>query len=335
MMARALAALLLAVLAATAANIEDAVRRIDAVASDAEGRLLVSTAIAGRLKMHRNHVVLLRRQSGKSYGRIFVTTLRERGAPEKEIEREINALLAELASGGVREEGVGIGPVLTVSTGVDHSAAATYFSVVPEAGFETRHAGLVFGAPLYRVSADGTVSQGVGDVYTAGFVRGSVAGLDLSANLSVGFPTGDVDLGLGAGKTSVDGRFTVARSFERGRVFASAGGSNFLFNNFIYQRPFISDGPAAHFAGGGEVYPVGRLAVGLGMFAVEASGVQEAITSPASTSTVDLADRGVNAWATVALSRQVWLEFAVARSFPLELTTARAGVVFSIFGRGR
>ena len=254
-----------------------------------------------------------------------------------------------------------LGPVLTVSTAVDRSSWATYFSVVPEFGIETRHAGLVFGAPLYRVTAGGSVSQGVGDVYTAAYARGKAGVLDLGANLSVGFPTGDVELGLGAGKTSVDGRFTVARNFERGRVFASGGGSNFLFNNFIYQRPYISDGPAAHFSGGGEVYPARRLALGAALFAAQPWGSQTVATAPTSdpwlppksrgrglparptqgsapaveTPAADLADRGVNGWATVALSPRVWLEFGVARSFPFELTTARVGLVFPILGRSR
>lgn len=358
--------LIVAGLAVAAADLDTALRRIDAASGDAEGRLAVSTAIAGRLKIHRNRVALLRRQTGRSYSQILVATLRERGASEQEIEREVLAVAEEVQSRGAEETAPRIGPVLTLTTAFDRSSAAAYYSVVPEAGIETPHAGLVFGAPLYRVTAGGTASQGIGDVYTAGYVRGKAAGLELGANLSVGFPTGDVALGLGAGKTSVDGRFTAARNFERGRVFASAGGSNFLFNNFIYQRPYISDGPAAHFSGGGEVYPARRLAIGVAAFAAQPSGTQTVATAPApepwqppksrgrgvpsrptespapsgaaalvETPAADLADRGINGWATVALSRQVWLEFGVARSFPFELTTARIGLVFNIFGSAR
>ncbi len=355
MILRAAAALLLAVCAA-AAQPEELARRVDAAAEGPEGRLRVATAVGERLGMHRNRVALLRRQTGAGYGRIFIDTLRERGASEERIERELRGLLAELE--GVAPARPGIGPVLTIRTGIDRSSVATYYSVAPEVGVENRHAGVVLGAPLYSLSAGGESFLGVGDVYAAGWVRGRAARLDLSAGLSVGFPTGDEDAGLGAGKTSVDGRFTAAYRLERGRVFGSVGGSNFLFNNFVYQRPYISSGPAAHFSGGGEVYPVRRIAVGMGLFAVQPSGVQELSTAPApepwrppgrgagtpqppgqsarvAVPAADLADRGINGWAAVALSRQVWLEAAVARSFPFNLTTARVWLVFYIFGTGR
>jgi hypothetical protein len=360
---RAIALLLSAVLCAapahSATEADGAVRRIDAMADNPDSKIALADAIAKRLGMHRNHLLRMRRESGHSFGQIFAETLRERGTSDQEIARAASALLRGFEDGD--ESPARVAPVLTFSSAVDRSTAALFYSFVPEAGIETRHAALVFGAPLYRVSAGGTVSSGMGDAYAAGTLSGTAGGLDLSAALSVGFPTGNASLGLGAGQTTLDGSFTAARSFERGRVFASAGGSSFLFNNFVYQRPYMSDGPAAHFAAGGEWYGLRRLSLGAGGFAVRAGGAQSVTslpgaeawrpghprghgstspapaTEPAGTvaTTSDAADYGVNTWASVALSRNTSLEFGAARSIAFSLTSVRVGITVRVFGRGR
>jgi hypothetical protein len=361
---RAIALLLSAVLctapARSATETDGAVRRIDAVAENPDSRIALASAIAERLGMHRNHLLRIRRESGRSFGQIFVATLRERGEGDEQIVREAGELLRDTENDG--DESPRIAPVLTFSSALDRSAAATFYSFVPEAGIETRHAALVFGAPLYRGSAGGTVSSGMGDAYAAGSLHGTAGGLDLDTTLSIGFPTGNASLGLGAGKTTVDGSFTAGRSFERFRVFGSAGGSSFLFNNFIYQRPYVSDGPAAHFAGGGEWYGLRRLAVGAGGFAVRAGGSQSVTslpgaeawrpghprghgpmspapaTEPAGTVTTtatDVTDYGVNGWASLALTRNASLEFGAARSVAYSLTSVRVGIRVRVFGRGR
>ncbi|MCL5742761.1 MAG: hypothetical protein M1541_02365, partial [Acidobacteria bacterium] len=170
-----------------------------------------------------------------------------------------------------------ISPVLSVDTAADHNSAGTFYTVMPEVGIDSRHASLVASIPWYRNSGSTFSNAGIGDVYATGLLRTSVKRYDLASSLTIGFPTGDHALGLGAGKLTFDAAGTVVVNFGKIRPFVTAGFANSIFN-IGYQRPYISDGNPAHFAGGAEFQLTGRLLVGVGGFAVRPQGEQAVVS---------------------------------------------------------
>jgi len=356
------------------AALQAEIRKIDTAAADPDGRLAVVGAMAERLNVHRNHLVLLRRQTGQSYGRIFVSELKSAGRSPEAILAEAQALNGEIENRwrGAEDREAGLVPILSVSAGVDHNSAGAFYSLRPEVGVGSGPAALVLGVPFYRNSpaelpaAQGSIQRfsagGIGDVYTAGFLRGHVARCELGSSLTVGFPTGDHLKGLGAGKVTVDVAGMVAGNLERFRPFVSAGFANSVFSNVGYQRPYITDGNAAYFSGGLELQLARRLRIGAGGFAVRPSGEQvvysrvipgrrpggqtppgrsDGSTKPPKTPVYEIAplttspaselqDHGANAWVSVALHRAASLNLAVARSVPFQLTTVRVGLSFDI-----
>jgi hypothetical protein len=256
------------------------IQQIDSLAADADSRLAVVSAMADALGVHRNHLVLLRKETGQSYGLIFLQSLQKQGLDEEAIARRLQALEADIrqrisqertGNGGAPASGVR--PVLSLNTGVDYSSAATFVWVNPEFGIAAKRASLVAGVPYYRDSSDGTAVTGVGDAYAMGSLYGRAARVDLGTSLLVGFPSGDKNLGLGAGKTTVDVSGTLSYAFERARPFVSAGFGNSVFN-FAYQRPYISDGNAAQLTGGIDFHTASHLAAGAAGFGVIPSGTQ-------------------------------------------------------------
>jgi hypothetical protein len=250
------------------------VARVDAAGANPDHKLVVVAVLAEHLKVHRNHLVFLRKQTGDSYGRIFVASLEESGASKADILRQLRSVNAEIER-RLRSEPVRLSPVFLVSSAADHSSLGTFYTVTPEIGFETRHAALVIGAPFYRNSAVSFTAGGLGDAYVAGYLRGAAGRFDFGTSLTVGLPTGDPLRGLGAGETTADGAGVVGVRLAAWRLFAGGGYTNSVFANVGYQRPYISEGPAAHFSGGLEVTPHRRLRLGAGGFAVRPHGEQQ------------------------------------------------------------
>lgn len=264
-------------------ELEAEVKKIDTAAADSDAKPVVAAAVADHLKVHRNHLVLLRKQTGRSYGQIFVSTLEANGAGQEEILRQARALNREIekrlrasrASDPEQEQaGPSLRPALSLSTAVDHNSVGTFYSLVPQVGIESRNAALVVGAPYYSNSGAASSAHGIGDVYAAGFLSGNIGLFELGAGVTAGFPTGDRSLGLSAGKVTYDGVATVARPFQSARLFLNAGVTNSVFSNVGYQRPYVTDGSATHFSGGLEVRAARRLILGGGGFAVRPAGAQ-------------------------------------------------------------
>ena len=267
--------------AAPPPSLEKEIAGIDAITADPNRKMLVLELMAERLGTHRNRLLLLRRQSGKSFGRIFAEQLAERGYSPEEAAAELRAVRGEFEKQWRRYgRSTGDGgspparPVLYIGTGVDHNSVGTFVTLTPEAGFDTRHVSLVGGVPFYRLPGTASATSGIGDAYVSGLVRGDAGRFLVGANVVVGFPTGDETRGLGAGKVTIDASGLIERRFERWRPFGRIGVANYVFNNVGYQRPYISTGNAAHFSGGVDFRAHRRVILGAGGFAVRPWGTQ-------------------------------------------------------------
>jgi hypothetical protein len=252
--------------------------RIDGLAANPDVKLVVVAAMADTLQVHRNHLLLLRKDTGQSFAAIFVSELRARGMSDDTVIHTLRTLRRtvdrQLARDNVAPSASAPRPALLVGSAVDHNSAGTVYSLVPEIGFDSSHVAAVVGVPYYRISNTSVSAGGIGDVYVSAFLRGRAAGFDFGSSLTVGAPTGDKDKGLGAGKITADIAGTIARRFEFAKPWVSAGFANSVFNNAGYQRPYITDGNAAHFSGGVDFALPHKLAVGIGGFGLEPLGNQ-------------------------------------------------------------
>jgi hypothetical protein len=253
--------------------------KIDALCADPDLKLAVVAAMADSVQVHRNHLLLLHKDTGQSFAAIFVSELRARGTNDEGILRSLSALLRDVNRQLARYNVVTPStsaprPVLSVRSSVDYNSSASLFSLVPEFGVDSSHTAVVVGIPYYRSFGASVSSGGLGDVYVAGFLRGRAAGLDFGSALTVGAPTGDRTKGFGAGKVTIDTAGTVARRFEFARPWVSAGFANSVFNNVGYQRPYITDGNAVHLSGGVDFTLPRKLAVGIGGFGLLPIGNQ-------------------------------------------------------------
>ncbi len=358
--------LLLALLAAaqaSPADLESQIAQVDRLATDPDVKLQLLHAMAVDLGTHRNRLILLKKQSEETFGQIYVRELRARGFSD-------DAILKKLGSLDRRMDGAeGFRPILYVGTTVDHNSAGTFVALSPEVGVDSSRFAFVAGVPVYRISAAGRKATGIGDAYVAGFLRHRAGRYDLGTSLTLSFPTGDRSHGLGAGRVSVDLNGAVERRFARSRPFVTGGFTNSVFGNVGYQRPFISNGNALYASGGLDYRLHQRLTAGAGGFALHAMGAHAVISRmtgamPASPSAgmpprmgpgmhepgtmqpaglpfyaraaqasvpgEDLADRGVSGWVWWSVHPGVTLNLTVARSFPYELTTVRAGLGFDL-----
>ncbi len=272
-----LAALLAPAAFARGPLVEAEIKKLDARASDPDGKLVLVGAMADRLGVHRNYLVLLRRQTGQSYGEIFVSHLEQRGSSESQVLDQARALDREVEGRwrGVTSVNRGWRPVLYVNTAADHNSAGTFTSLLAEAGIGFGNAYVVLSAPFVRGFGG---RDGIGDASLTFTPHFSALNIELVPSISVGFPTGDRAQGLGAGKTTVNIAGTVAKRLGRWRPFLSAGYANSVFGNIGYQRPYISDGNAAYFAGGGDFSIGRRLTAGGGAFAVQPAGPQRFVS---------------------------------------------------------
>ncbi len=258
--------------------------RLDSCATSPDGRLVVVALMAEQLNVHRNHLILVRKETGHAYSTIFADELRAKGKTNAailtamhELNGQIERRLKQVSRSRAEDEGSpSLHAVGILNMAVDHNSAATFYTATPEVGVEGRRGSFLVGIPLYLNDLKPRTVSGVGDVYAQGLLLTRAVGLDFNPTLTIGFPTGDSGRGLGAGKTTVDGTVTVARTFERRlRLFVSAGLANYIFNNVAYQRPYISTGGATHFSGGLAVGLGRRIDLGVGGFAVEPIGDQQ------------------------------------------------------------
>ncbi len=256
--------------------------RLDSYAATPDGRLIVAALMAERLNVHRNHLILLRRQTGRAYSALFVDQLSAAGKSAEEIRAALgeldDAVSRRLKSLQRSETAEGSPPTRAIgflSTAVDRNAAATFYTAVPELGVETGRGSVVVGLPLYLNNLSSRTVSGLGDLYVQGQLAGRARGFDFAPTLAVAFPTGQSGRGLGAGKLTVDGSVAVERILARRlRPFLRAGVANYVFNNVAYQRPYISTGGAAHFSGGLTITLGGHVTLGAGGFSVEPFGDQ-------------------------------------------------------------
>ena len=250
--------------------------QLEALTVDPETKLVVVGAMADDLGIHRNRLFLLRRQTGKSLGELYVSYFEAQHYPQDRIVTRLRAVREEIhrRSRQGRAAELSVVPVLFVGTSVDQNSVGTFVAIVPEVGVEFRHASVVAGFPYYETAGSQLSSGGIGDARITGSVYTALRGLELATALTVGAPTGDRSRGLGAGKTTLDVTGRVARRFGSLRPFATVGIANSVFNNVGYQRPYIADGNAGHFTGGIEFSVGRRFQAGAGAFAVRPFGNQ-------------------------------------------------------------
>jgi|GEM_PF-758224 len=256
--------------------LDSEIKRLDALAADPETKLLVVGAIADDLGVHTNRLLLLRRQTGKSFGETYLSSLEEQHQRQDAILVRLRRVREEIdrRSRQGREPEFSAVPILFIGTSVDHNSVGTLFAVVPEVGIEFRHGYVVAGVPYYEGAGGQLSSGGVGDAHVTGSVYSAIRGVELASAITIGAPTGDRSRGLGAGKTTLNVTGTIARRFGRARPFFTAGLANSVFNNIGYQRPYVSDGNAGLFAGGIDLSAGRRFRAGAGAFAVRPFGQQ-------------------------------------------------------------
>ncbi len=266
--------------------IEAEINKLDALTANPDLKLVVVSAMADSLGIHRNHLLLQRRETGQSFASVFVSELRAKGLDgnsilpslrqvRQDVDRQLEHRTPAVDSG--------TRPVVLVGSNADHSSVATVYSLVPEIGFDSRHVAAVVGVPFYRVSSSNQSAGGFGDVYASAFLRGRTGGFDVGSTVTIGAPSGDRSKGLGAGKVTVDATGTMSRRFEFAKPWIAAGFANSVFSNVGYQRPYVSDGNVAHLGGGVDFALPHRLSLGIGGFGLEPVGNQIVYSQPVAT----------------------------------------------------
>ncbi|MBK5295340.1 MAG: hypothetical protein JJE04_27135 [Acidobacteriia bacterium] len=264
-------------------ELKQEIDKIDAYAANPDRKFAAAAAIAGHLKIHRNRLALLSRQTGQSYGRLFQSQLEQAGYPPEEIllqARLLNtAIQRSLSETGDRPDAPSsVAPVLYLSTSVDHNSAGTFYTAAPQIGVESRNGVLTLTVPFYRNSGVLSSSGGIGDLLANGHLFGNIGDFQIGGGILLGVPTGNRSLGLSAGKVTFDGVAQLAWQPGKVRVFVSPGFANSVFNNVVYQRPYISDGNAAHLTSGIEFQAHRRIVIGAGGFALRPLGAQSVIS---------------------------------------------------------
>ena len=337
--------------------------RIEQLTADPETKFATLDAMASTLGTHRNRLILLRKESGQSFGDIYAEELRKRGASERAIEARFRQVLSSVDGGSLRWRGMtGPRPIAYLGTTLDRNSAGVFVTLAPEIGVDFGRIALVAGMPIYRISATQREATGIGDAYVSAFVRQPLQRMDLGLAFTVGLPTGSKENGLGAGRVSVDLNSTLQRQFESIRPFVTGGYTNSTFNNVGYQRPFISNGNAVYASGGLDYSIRPRWTLGAGGFALHAIGSQMVISqmvgmplgsmpgvdhgsgqhvmpggmSPsapvygrapvASVPGQDISDHGATGWMSWSPRQGLTFHFRIAHSFPYGLTTVRLGM---------
>jgi hypothetical protein len=120
-----------------------------------------------------------------------------------------------------------------------------------------KHTRVDAGVPIYFIHSSSSVTgsgstSGLGNPYVdLGWAIRNPA-VNYSTNLNTALPTADTKKGLSTGRVTFDWDNRFDREFSRFTPFVDAGVGNSLSDRFIFRRPFVSLGKAAHFEGGTE-----------------------------------------------------------------------------------
>src|SRR5579884_1883451 len=119
-------------------ELESEIRELDALAVDPEMKLFVVGAMADDLGVHRNHLFMLRRQTGRSFGNLYVSSLEDRRYQHDVILTRLRAIREEINGKSRQDAGAEFStvPILFVGTSVDRNSVGTFFAVIPEVGIE-------------------------------------------------------------------------------------------------------------------------------------------------------------------------------------------------------
>src|SRR5450756_2198860 len=104
--------------------------KIDALCADPDLKLAVVAARADSVQVHRNHILLLHKDTGQSFAAIFVSELRARGTNDEGILRSLSALRRVVNRQLVRynvatPNAIAPRPVLSVRSSVDYNSSGT------------------------------------------------------------------------------------------------------------------------------------------------------------------------------------------------------------------
>ncbi|MDX2081402.1 MAG: hypothetical protein SFU53_11525, partial [Terrimicrobiaceae bacterium] len=160
--------------------------RIDQLTTDPETKFATLDAMASTLGTHRNRLILLRKESGRSFADIYADELRKRGASEPAIEARFRQVLSLVDGGSPRWRGTtGPRPVAYLGSTLDRNSAGAFVTLTPEIGVDFGRFALVAGMPIYRISATQREATGIGDAYVSAFVRQPLQRMDLGLALTV------------------------------------------------------------------------------------------------------------------------------------------------------
>ena len=331
--------------------IQTEILKLEAAATDPDLKMVLAGAMAEDLRVHRNHIFRLRRETGQSYGEIYVSWLESQGHSEAAILEKLGRLKRTVSGSGPERQGSGPRPVAYLNALGGQSSSGSFYALVPEVGFVSRRAAWVVGLPYYRFSGAPSAA-GIGDLYSTASLFGSVRGFDFTPAVTIGFATGDRSRALGAGKTTVDVSVAIAKRIKLFQPFVRLGFANSIFNNVGYQRSYIADGKAAYLTTGLDARPLRRLTVGAAGFAMWPFGPQflysrsaadvstplappghmrpAAGMNPASVVSAtpggELRERGLSVWASFRIAPALSFNTAASRSISYHVTTVRAGI---------
>lgn len=95
---------------------------INALAADPETKFQLLNLIASDLGTHRNRLVLLKKQTGRSFDDIYSDELRKRGLTETEIDRRLQMVARRAEKEAGRSRGLGAArPIAYLGSSMDHS----------------------------------------------------------------------------------------------------------------------------------------------------------------------------------------------------------------------
>lgn len=269
-------------------NLQSELEAVNALTSDADLKLAVVARMADDLSAHRNHLLLLRRETGKTFAEIYIAELRSRGDDDQAILTKLKALRRSVQpSAAAGSDRPSWRPVVQTIVSGDHSSAGDLVTILPEVGVDSKRYAVILGIPMYQTSTVSQTATGLGDVYLSSFLRRKLPNLDLGAALTVAAPTGDRTKGLGTGRVTIDATGTLSRRVEWAKLWASSGMSNGASANSGYARPYAIAGTSMHIAGGIDVTLARRCAAELSGFSLLPFGDQtvysQSVTPPSST----------------------------------------------------
>jgi len=146
--------------------------------------------------MHRNRIILLRKETGKSYSSIVMERLRDSAADDKEVLRTVRHINVDVERRIAGGRAAGLAPVAYLTATWDYSAVGSIYTVLPEIGVQSRRLALVASVPLHRLTGTQQSATGVGDLQLSATLRHAGERFGAWGSISLGLPTGDSERGL-------------------------------------------------------------------------------------------------------------------------------------------